>query len=156
MDLTEKIWGSVQEISGKRKPGSTLAGAGENVPHDGVSGTNKRGRFVEGVWGEQFALSEAIVELRKSKKENKSNVLVAISAADPLNLTGIITPGRRVHSFFGNRILYQDGNPIAFMEAKEVQFLVEPEKEKMWSLRKALVQRPISPKLRKYLGKGVY
>lgn len=116
-------------------------------------GQIRGGRFVEGVYGEQFALPEAIIELRNQKKENKSNVLVAISAADPLNLTGIITPGRRISGFSGNRILYRDGVPIAVKEAKEIQFLVEPEAENRWSLQNALIQQTVSPRLRKYLGK---
>lgn len=116
-------------------------------------GQIRGGRFVEGVWGEQFALPEAIVELRNKKKEAKASVLVSVSAADPLNLTGIITPGRRLPAFTGNRILYRDGVPVATMEAKEVQFLVEPGEEK-WKLQQALVQRNISPGLRKYLTKS--
>lgn len=119
-------------------------------------GQIRGGRFVEGVWGEQFALPEAIVELRQLKKETKSNSLVSISASDPLNLTGIITPGKRVSTFYGNRILYQNGVPIAFMEAKEIQFLMEVDDKEKWELQKALVQRNVSPKLRKYLGKGIY
>lgn len=119
-------------------------------------GQIRGGRFVEGVWGEQFALAEAIVEMRSIKKENKTSVLVSVSAADPLNLTGIVTPGRRIPAFAGNRILYRDGVPIAVFEAREVQFLVEPEKEKKWVLRDALVQRTVAPRLRKYLGKGIF
>lgn len=119
-------------------------------------GQIRGGRFIEGVWGEQFALPEAIVELRRIKKQEKTNQLVSISAADPLNLTGIITPGKRVPGYSGNRILYRDGIPVAFMESKEIRFLVEPTGEEKWNLQKRLVQRTISPELRKYLGKGVY
>lgn len=115
-------------------------------------GQIRGGRFVEGVWGEQFALPEAIVELRNKKKEPKNDVLVSISAADPLNLTGIITPGRRLPAFTGNRILYRDGVPVAVMEAKEVQFLADPGADK-WKLQNALIQRNVSPRLRKYLTK---
>jgi ATP-dependent Lhr-like helicase len=118
-------------------------------------GQIRGGRFVEGVYGEQYALPEAILELRKIVKENTTNVLVSISAADPLNLTGIITPGKRVPGFSGNRILYRDGVPIAIKEAKEVQFLIDPETEK-WPLQNALIQHTVSPKLRKYLGKAVH
>ena len=117
-------------------------------------GQIRGGRFVEGVWGEQFALPEAIVELRATRKEEPTGVLVAISAADPLNLTGILTPGRRIPGYTGNRILYRDGVPVACREAKEVQFMVEVNGEE-WALQKALVQKVIPPKLRKYLGKGV-
>lgn len=117
-------------------------------------GQIRGGRFVEGVWGEQFALPEAIIELRNKKKEAKNDTLVSISAADPLNLTGIITPGRRIPSFTGNRILYSDGVPVAALEAKEIHFLVEPGDEKKWMLQNALVQRNVSPRLRKYLTKS--
>jgi ATP-dependent helicase Lhr and Lhr-like helicase len=104
------------------------------------------------VYGEQFALPEAIIELRNIKKQNKTDVLVAISAADPLNLTGIITPGKRISSYTGNRILYRDGIPIAVKEAKEIQFLVEPDAQTKWALQNALIQHDVSPRLRKYLG----
>jgi ATP-dependent Lhr-like helicase len=111
---------------------------------------------VEGVYGEQYALPEAIIELRSLVKENKTNVLISISAADPLNLTGVITPGKRVPAYSGNRILYRDGIPIAIKEAKEIQFLAEPGLEEKWVLQNALIQHEVSPKLRKYLGKAVY
>ncbi len=102
------------------------------------------------------ALPEAIVELRNVKKENKQDVLISISAADPLNLTGIMTPGRRIPAYSGNRILYRDGIPIAVREANEIQFLVEPEADKKWALQNALIQHEVAPRLRKYLGKAVY
>ena len=118
-------------------------------------GQIRGGRFVEGVYGEQYALPEAVVELRNCRKDIKREVLISISAADPLNLTGVITPGRRVPAFSGNRILYQDGVPIAFKEAKEIQFAAEPEQNKKWALHHALIQHAVSPRLRKYLGKAV-
>ncbi|MFZ6009587.1 MAG: Lhr family helicase, partial [Bacteroidota bacterium] len=119
-------------------------------------GQIRGGRFVEGVYGEQYALPEAIVELRKVKKENKPDVLVSISAADPLNLTGIITPGRRIPGFTGNRILYQNGVPVVVKEAKEIQFLIEPDAGKKWAMQNALIQHHVSPRLRKYLGKATH
>ncbi len=121
-----------------------------------LQGQIRGGRFIEGVWGEQFALPEAITKLRQITKSEKAGTLVSISAADPLNLTGVLTPGKRVPGYFGNRILYRDGVPVAFQEAKEIQFLVEPEQQEKWDLQTRLVQRTISPRLRKYLGKGVY
>lgn len=119
-------------------------------------GRIRGGRFVEGVWGEQYALPEAIAELRNSKKEDKNSILVSVGATDPLNLTGILTPGKRIAAFAGNRILYKGGIPVAYMEAKEIHFLTEPDPKEKWELRNALVQRNVSPGLRKYLGKGAY
>jgi ATP-dependent Lhr-like helicase len=121
-----------------------------------LQGQIRGGRFIDGVWGEQFALPEAITELRQITKSGKTGTLISISAADPLNLTGVLTPGKRVTGYFGNRILYRDGIPVAFREAKEIRFPVEPEKREKWDLQTRLVKRNISPRLRKYLGKGVY
>jgi ATP-dependent Lhr-like helicase len=115
-------------------------------------GQIRGGRFVEGIYGEQYALPEAVVALRNVRKLNKKDVLVSISAADPLNLTGIITPGRRIPGYTGNRVLYKDGIPVAVKEANEIHFMIEPEAGEKWPLQDALIKRSISPKLRKYLG----
>ncbi len=118
-------------------------------------GEIRGGRFVEGIWGEHFALPEAVAMLRIVRREPKNSSLVSISAADPLNLTGIITPGGRIPSIFRNRILYRDGVPIAVKEGKEVKFFFEFDKSERWKIHNALIHRNISPKLRAYLGKGV-
>ena len=95
-------------------------------------GEIRGGRFVEGVWGEQFALPEAVAKLRSIKKEAKNGSYISINAADPLNLTGIITPGKRIKAIFNNRILYKDGEPIATKEGKEIKHLdkVDPMQER--------------------------
>ena len=118
-------------------------------------GETRGGRFVGGTWGEQFALPEAIPRLRKISREQGSEALVAISAADPLNFTGVITPGRRVPGIFSNRILYRKGVPIAAKEGKTIRFLVELAESEQWELQKRLEQRKISTKIRPHLGRGV-
>ncbi len=121
-------------------------------------GEIRGGRFVGGVWGEQFALSEAIPELRKTARERpdeEQGGLVSISAADPLNLTGIITPGKRVPGIYSNRILYRDGVPIATKEGKTIQFLTQVDQAQQWELQSRLVHREVSLKMRPHLGKGV-
>jgi ATP-dependent Lhr-like helicase len=118
-------------------------------------GEIRGGRFVEGVWGEQFALPEVIGSLRAIRRTPKDGKLISISAADPLNLTGIVTPGKRVSSLFNNRIIYRDGVPVAIKEGKEVRFLTEVDRREKWNIQSALIQRKISPRLRAYLGKGV-
>ena len=57
-------------------------------------GEIRGGRFVAGFSGEQFALPEAVGLLRDARRKPASDELVSLSAADPLNLIGIITPGR--------------------------------------------------------------
>jgi len=119
-------------------------------------GEIRGGRFVNGVWGEQFALKEAITKLRAVKKAPPNGNLVSISAMDPLNLTNIITPGGRVPAYINNRILYLDGVPIAIKNGKEIQFTQTLDQDKTWEYQNALIQRQISPKLKAYLGKGIY
>ena len=119
-------------------------------------GQIRGGRFVTGVWGEQFALKEAVTKLRSVSKKPRIGELVTISATDPINLTGIITPGGRVSGLIKNRILYLDGEPVAVKNGKEISFIKTPEKSEKWSWQNALIQREISPKLKPYLGKGIY
>jgi ATP-dependent Lhr-like helicase len=90
-------------------------------------GEIRGGYFVGGVGGEQFALPEAIGLLRSIRKLPVAGELVAISGSDPLNLAGILTPGRRVAAIASNRLLLRDGVPIASLEAGTVQPLgMEP------------------------------
>src|SRR4029079_15263058 len=54
-------------------------------------GEIRGGRFVSGMSGEQFALPDAVERLREIRRSPLTDRLITISAADPLNLTGIIT-----------------------------------------------------------------
>ncbi|WP_028980480.1 DEAD/DEAH box helicase [Sporocytophaga myxococcoides] len=115
-------------------------------------GEIRGGRFVDGVWGEQFALPEAVTMLRDARKKELSGSLVVVSAVDPLNLTGVLLPGKRVTGYFGNRILLKDGVPVAVLEGGEVKFLEEFEKMEKWELQNLLIRKNIAPELRTYLG----
>ena len=75
-------------------------------------GEIRGGRFVSGMSGEQFALPRAIERLREVRRLPASGRAIAISAADPLNLTGIITAGGRIRAAVHTHIVYQDGAPI--------------------------------------------
>jgi len=118
-------------------------------------GEIRGGRFVTGVWGEQFALPEVIPQLRSINKQEKSESYVSLSASDPLNLTGVITPGKRIPSIYSNRILYKNGVPIAVKEGKEIKYLIDLPEDEKWVIQKKLIQRKFSPKLKGYLGKGI-
>ncbi|WP_022949120.1 DEAD/DEAH box helicase [Methylohalobius crimeensis] len=59
-----------------------------------AQGEIRGGRFVAGQFGEQFALSEAVTLLRKLSKEDSTEVI--LSAADPLNLSAILTGAQAV------------------------------------------------------------
>ena len=79
-------------------------------------GEIRGGRFVTGVSGEQFALAEAVETLREIRRTQHDGILHVISAADPLNLTGILTSGERVRAVATNRIAYRDGIAVSVME----------------------------------------
>ena len=115
-----------------------------------AQGLIRGGRFVAGFAGEQYALPEAVAALRKARRKEKTGALVSISAADPLNLVGILTPGRRVTATPKNRILFRDGVPVAVLEGGQVQFL-ETSGEGDWALRQALARRPVPRAVQGYL-----
>ena len=74
-------------------------------------GEVRGGRFVNRFSGEQFALPEAVGELRRIRRAAPGGRILALSAADPLNLTGIVTPGERVSSTAAREVAYRDGEP---------------------------------------------
>ncbi len=110
-------------------------------------GEIRGGRFVTGMSGEQFALPEAVGQLRATRRIEPAGQLIALSAADPLNLTGIITPGERVPGITRNRILYRDGVPVAALEAGEAK-AIGSEESPSPEMMQALVRKSLSPALR--------
>ena len=89
-------------------------------------GEIRGGRFVSEFSGEQYALPEAVEALRAVRRKDGDGALIALSGADPLNLTGLITPGERVPSVAGNRVVYRDGLPVATRVAGAVTHLRDP------------------------------
>jgi ATP-dependent helicase Lhr and Lhr-like helicase len=104
------------------------------------AGEIRGGRFVAGFAGEQFALPEAVGQLREVRREPQDGVFISVSAADPLNLIGVLTPGARLPALTGNRLLYRDGVPVAIFAAGEARFLQTFEAAEEWSARKALLR----------------
>jgi len=64
-------------------------------------GEIRGGRFVSGFVGEQFARPEAVELLRVVRREGPLAGALRVSAADPLNLAGIVLPGPRVNALSG-------------------------------------------------------
>jgi ATP-dependent Lhr-like helicase len=77
--------------------------------------------------------------------------MISVSAADPLNLVGVITPGNRVSSHTSNRVLYHDGIPVAALESGETRFIVELSRAMEWKAKAALMRKATPPQLRSYL-----
>ncbi|HEX9624368.1 MAG TPA: DEAD/DEAH box helicase [Streptosporangiaceae bacterium] len=80
-------------------------------------GTIRGGRFVTGFSGEQYAHPDAIDVLRTVRKQPRSGELVQLSAADPLNLTGIVLPGPRIPAIAANTVSLLDGAVAAAPDA---------------------------------------
>jgi ATP-dependent Lhr-like helicase len=114
-------------------------------------GDIRGGRFVAGISGEQFALPEAIGMLRAIRRAGAQDSLISVSAADPLNLIGVILPGSRITAHTSNRVLYHDGAPIAALESGETRFLVELSRAMEWKAKAALMRKATRPELRSYL-----
>jgi len=75
-------------------------------------GEVRGGRFISGFIGEQFALPQAVESLRAIRNSSVSGDKITVSAADPLNLVGIIVPGERVPSISGHNVSFRDGNAV--------------------------------------------
>jgi ATP-dependent Lhr-like helicase len=103
-------------------------------------GEIRGGRFVSGFAGEQFALPEA-ADLMHSVARDATVDRVSISAADPLNLIGIVTSGDRLPALSGNRILFEQGIPAAVQTGGEVRFLKDVAEKSQWEIRNLLVRR---------------
>jgi ATP-dependent Lhr-like helicase len=83
-------------------------------------GEIRGGRFVTGFVGEQFALPEALDELRGARNPGPVPDVCRVAATDPCNLVGVLSPGPRVPAIVGNMVLYVDGHAVASLEAGQI------------------------------------
>ena len=113
-------------------------------------GEIRGGYFIAGVSGEQFALPEAIGLLRSIRKSQPDMQLITLSAADPLNLQGILTPGSRIAAFTANRVSFRNGLPLAALEGGEVQRLSDANGLSDSEIETALKIGKLRPSLRPY------
>jgi ATP-dependent Lhr-like helicase len=89
-------------------------------------GEIRGGRFIAGVGGEQFGTGDTVRQLRALRDEaSPPGELLTISAADPLNLAGIVTDHARVPSTAANRVAYRDGSPVAALKSGQISWLAD-------------------------------
>jgi ATP-dependent helicase Lhr and Lhr-like helicase len=86
-------------------------------------GEVRAGRFVSGFLGEQFALPLAVESLRAQRNAPTLGEVVSVSAADPLNLVGIVVPGERVAANSGRPVAFRDGVAVPPSERPGVAML---------------------------------
>jgi ATP-dependent Lhr-like helicase len=110
-------------------------------------GEIRGGRFVAGFSGEQYALPDAVGMLREVRRRPPADEFVSLSGADPLNLAGILTPGAKLAALTGNRLLFRDGLPVAWLAGGEVQFLATLDAATQWQARKMLLRSATPPLL---------
>ncbi len=106
-------------------------------------GEIRGGRFVAGMSGEQFALPAAVEQLREVRRTPADGRLLTISAADPLNLSGIVTAGDRVRTQTANRVAYRDGVPLAALEGDYLRPLADVPAAMASQVATALAGRPL-------------
>jgi ATP-dependent Lhr-like helicase len=104
--------------------------------------------------GEQFALPAAVEKMREVRRTAADGRLVTLSAADPLNLAGIVTAGERVRAQLATRLAYKDGVPIAVMEGDFIRPLGEVPPGVASQVATALAGRPVPPVIRGYVGRN--
>jgi len=124
-----------------------------------LQGTLRGGRFVAGINGEQFAYGDTIDELRKAARQHRDGNVqeyVVLAAADPLNLLNLMSPNSRLPRLANNRVLFNNGVPLAVLQGEQVSFLTDVPLEQQWKLQQLLLQRHFPPRLRSYLGKRVH
>lgn len=120
-----------------------------------MRGEIRGGRFVTGVGGEQFASADAVKRVRELRNVSPDEDGTVISAADPLNLVGILDKYQRVPASPKNAILVRGGKVIAVRLGVNIEFLEEVEQVQQGKDRQQLLQfgipsrRPAARRTRK-------
>ena len=101
-------------------------------------GEIRGGRFVSSFSGEQFALTEAVAPLRQMRDITLDGKLIMLSAVDPLNFSGILTPGERIPAKHTIQIIYQDGLPVAYSHHGQLHALANLSEEQIFTATQLL------------------
>jgi ATP-dependent Lhr-like helicase len=118
-------------------------------------GEIRGGRFVSGLAGEQFALPEAVERLREVRRTTPDGHILVVSAADPLNLAGIVTAGERIAAITSTRIAYRNGVPVAVLEGDYIRSIAEVDAASAADIASALTGRRMPPVVSGFVGRAV-
>jgi ATP-dependent Lhr-like helicase len=102
-----------------------------------LRGEVRGGRFVAHVAGEQFATEAAVAQLRQVR-DQADDAWVVISAADPLNLIGIVSEGPRIAATHKNALALQRGHCVATKQAGQIEFFETLDQTTQLAIRRAL------------------
>jgi ATP-dependent Lhr-like helicase len=103
-----------------------------------LKGEVRGGRFISGVAGEQFAVESAVSRLRDLRDAPPGEGWSLVSAADPLNLAGILSAGSRIPAMHKNALILQHGRCVATKIAGRIEFLAEVDPTQQLAMRKSL------------------
>jgi ATP-dependent Lhr-like helicase len=107
-------------------------------------GEIRGGRFVSGVGGEQYALPEAVEPLRRLREAAADQAPVVISATDPANLVGIVTPGALVPAQAGSCVAYLNGRFAGWRQGAGVEVSHDLDVDTARRVSQALLKGPTS------------
>ena len=116
-------------------------------------GEIRGGRFVAGLAGEQFASPEAVERIREIRRTPHNDQVLVISAADPLNLAGIVTAGDRVPAVAATRLAYRNGVPVAVLEGDYIRPLADIPPSIAADVASALTGRRMPPIVSGFVGR---
>ena len=129
-----------------------------------LRGQLRGGRFIAGMGGEQFAHPDDVKPLRKSASalaarqsaeiDWEGAVYHSLSACDPVNHLAILLPEVKLARVVRNRVLFQNGTPIAVLEGAKVRLLREVPEQFRWAVEQLLRRQELNPRLRSYLGRA--
>ena len=103
-----------------------------------LRGEVRGGRFVSQVAGEQYALPGEVDRLRQARDAAADEPWLVLSAADPLNLFGIVTSDPRIAATHRNAIIVQSGRLVASRQAGVVEFYEPQDDATGWTMRRAM------------------
>jgi len=101
-------------------------------------GEVRGGRFVLGVGGEQYGLSEAVDALRRLRDQTAEPEVICVSSADPANLVGVLTPDPRVRVHRETLIAFSGGRFVGTREAGQINIIDVADQKIASKIREAL------------------
>lgn len=104
-------------------------------------GEVRGGRFVASIGSEQFALPEAVEQLRQVRRREAEDEIVSLNATDPLNLIGTVLPGVRIPALENNQLVLVGGELGGYRLGNEYRVLMAEDNALALKIRTALVDQ---------------
>ena len=82
--------------------------------------------------------------MREVRRRPHDGRWVSLSAADPLNLVGVMTPGARLAGLTANRVVYRDGVPVASLSGRAVELNSDLAGSDRWEAERRLMRSSAS------------